>query len=123
VQLGRTPRFWGQHILVPRPGVAVHINAFNFPAWGMGEKIACALLAGVPVIEKAGTPSALLAFRLAQLIVAAGCFPKARSSSSPDPCRVLLDLLGPMDAVAFTGSAQTGLLIRSNKNLLARACA
>src|SRR5436190_18066701 len=69
VQLGRTPRFWGQHVFVPRPGVAVHINAFNFPAWGMGEKLACALLAGVPVIEKAGTPSALLAHRIAQLVV------------------------------------------------------
>src|SRR5712671_680575 len=62
-QLGRTPRFWGQHVLTPRPGVALHINAFNFPAWGMGEKMACALLAGVPVIEKPGTASALLAFR------------------------------------------------------------
>ncbi|MHC5069861.1 MAG: aldehyde dehydrogenase family protein, partial [Planctomycetota bacterium] len=61
-QLGRTPRWWGQHILVPRTGVAVHINAFNFPGWGMGEKMACAILAGVPVIEKPGTASALLAW-------------------------------------------------------------
>src|SRR6185437_7152674 len=51
VQLGRSPRFFGQHISVPRHGVAVHVNAFNFPAWGLGEKAACALLAGVPVIE------------------------------------------------------------------------
>ncbi len=55
VQLGRTPRYWGQHVLVPRLGAAVHINAFNFPAWNMMEKAACALLAGVPVIEKPGT--------------------------------------------------------------------
>ncbi len=65
IQLGRTARFWGQHIWVPRHGAAVHINAFNFPTWGMGEKMACALLAGVPVIEKAGTPSAMLAHRMA----------------------------------------------------------
>ncbi|HZN39127.1 MAG TPA: 3,4-dehydroadipyl-CoA semialdehyde dehydrogenase [Planctomycetota bacterium] len=120
VQLGRTPRFWGQHILVPRPGVAVHINAFNFPAWGMGEKIACSLLAGVPVIEKAGTPSALLAFRLAQLIVGSGLLPEGAFQFVAGSVSGLLDLLGPMDAVAFTGSAATGVLIRGNKNLLAR---
>ena len=61
IQLGRTARFWAQHVQMPRPGVAVHINAFNFPAWGMGEKMACALLAGVPVVTKAGTASAMLA--------------------------------------------------------------
>jgi oxepin-CoA hydrolase/3-oxo-5,6-dehydrosuberyl-CoA semialdehyde dehydrogenase len=72
-QLGRTPRWWGQHILVPRTGVAVHINAFNFPGWGMGEKMACAILAGVPVIEKPGTRSSST--------VASS--PKARSSSLP----------------------------------------
>ena len=49
IQLGRTPRFWGQHVRVPLQGAAVHINAFNFPAWGQCEKMACALLAGVPV--------------------------------------------------------------------------
>src|SRR5689334_2211965 len=54
-QLGRTARFWGQHVWLTRPGVALHVNAFNFPAWGMLEKMACALVAGVPVIEKPGT--------------------------------------------------------------------
>ncbi len=49
VQLGRSPRFFGQHVSVPRHGVAVHVNAFNFPAWGLAEKAACALLAGMPV--------------------------------------------------------------------------
>ena len=51
LQLGRTARFWGQHIWSSRPGVAVHVNAFNFPAWGMMEKMACAILAGMPVID------------------------------------------------------------------------
>lgn len=120
LQLGRTPRFWGQHIFVPRPGVAVHINAFNFPAWGMGEKMACALLAGVPVIEKAGTPSAMLAHRIAQLVVDSGLVPEGAFQFLPGSVSGLLDLLGPMDAVAFTGSSVTGALIRGNKNLVLR---
>src|SRR5262245_2196301 len=67
IQLGRSPRFFGQHILVPRTGVAVHINAFNFPGWGLGEKAACAILAGMPVIAKPATSTALLAYRIAKL--------------------------------------------------------
>ena len=120
VQLGRTPRFWGQHVLLPRPGVALHVNAFNFPAWGMGEKLACAILAGVPVVEKAGTPSALLAHRIAQLIVDSGILPAGAFQFVAGSVTGMLDLLGPMDAVAFTGSAATGVLIRGNKNLVAR---
>lgn len=118
VQLGRTPRFWGQHVLGPRPGVAVHINAFNFPGWGMGEKMACALLAGMPVVEKPGTPSALLAFRIAQLVVESGILPAGAFQFVPGSITGLLDLLGPMDCVAFTGSSVTGALIRGNQNLV-----
>jgi oxepin-CoA hydrolase/3-oxo-5,6-dehydrosuberyl-CoA semialdehyde dehydrogenase len=76
IQLGRTARFWGQHIHVVRPGVAVHVNAFNFPAWGMMEKMACALLAGMPVVEKPGTPTALVLWRIAQAIVEKGIVPE-----------------------------------------------
>ncbi|MBL8748308.1 MAG: 3,4-dehydroadipyl-CoA semialdehyde dehydrogenase [Planctomycetes bacterium] len=119
-QLGRTPRFWGQHVLVPRPGVAVHINAFNFPAWGMGEKMACALLAGVPVIEKAGTPSAMLAHRIAQIVVESGKVPEGAFQFVAGSVSGMLDHLGPMDTVAFTGSSVTGALIRGNKNLVAK---
>ncbi|MFN6196162.1 MAG: aldehyde dehydrogenase family protein, partial [Planctomycetota bacterium] len=120
VQLGRTPRFWGQHVLLPRPGVALHINAFTVPAWGMGEKLACAILAGVPVVEKAGTPSALLAHRIAQLVVDSGILPAGAFQFVVGSVTGMLDHLGPMDAVAFTGSAATGVLIRGNKNLVAR---
>lgn len=120
VQLGRTPRYFGQHVFTCRPGVALHINAFNFPAWGMGEKMACALLAGVPVVEKAGTPSALLAFRIAQLVVQSGILPEGSFQFIAGSASGLLDLLGPMDAVAFTGSAATGALIRGNPNLVRR---
>ncbi|MBL8752208.1 MAG: 3,4-dehydroadipyl-CoA semialdehyde dehydrogenase [Planctomycetes bacterium] len=119
-QLGRTPRFWGQHVHTSRPGVAVHINAFNFPAWGMGEKMACALLAGVPVVEKAGTPSALLAHRLAQIVVDSKILPEGAFQFLAGSVSGLLDLTTAMDTVAFTGSAVTGALIRGNKNMVAR---
>lgn len=118
VQLGRTSRFWGQHILTPRLGVALHINAFNFPAWGMGEKLAQALLAGVPVIEKAGTASALLAHRLAQLVVQSGILPDGAFQFVAGSVSGLLDRLTAQDAVAFTGSSKTAALIRGNANLV-----
>ncbi|MBL8737347.1 MAG: 3,4-dehydroadipyl-CoA semialdehyde dehydrogenase [Planctomycetes bacterium] len=120
IQLTRSPRFHGQHVWTSRPGVALHINAFNFPAWGMGEKMACALLAGVPVIEKAGTASAMLAHRLAQIVVESGLLPEGSFQFVAGSVSGALDLLGPMDAVAFTGSAVTGALIRGNRNLIAR---
>src|SRR5688500_12637618 len=61
-QLGRSARLFGQHVWLTKPGVAVHINAFNFPAWGLGEKAAAALLAGMPVISKPATSTALVAY-------------------------------------------------------------
>ena len=120
IQLGRTPRFSGQHVFLPRPGVALHINAFNFPAWGMGEKMACALLAGVPVIEKAGAASAMLAWRIAQLVVESGILPEGSFQFVAGSVSGALDLLQPLDSVAFTGSSRTGALIRGNRNLVAR---
>lgn len=113
-QLGRTARFWAEHILVPRPGVALHINAFNFPAWGMGEKIACSILAGMPVISKAGTASAMLAWRISQLIVESGLLPEGAFQFVAGSVSKMVDHMQPMDVVAFTGSARTGALIRSN---------
>tara|TARA_R110002126_G_scaffold11114_15_gene50472 strand:+ start:11289 stop:12875 length:1587 start_codon:yes stop_codon:yes gene_type:complete len=118
MQLGRTARFWGQHVWVPRQGVAVHINAFNFPAWGMMEKAACALLAGVPVIEKPGAATALVAWRIAQIIVESGILPEGSFQFLAGGVGDLLDHLGPQDAVAFTGSAYTGRIIRGNANLV-----
>ena len=120
IQLGRSPRFWGQHIWVTRPGVAVHINAFNFPAWGMGEKLACAILAGVPVIEKAGTPSAMVAARMAKACVESGALPEGAFQFLVGSTGDLLDHLGAMDCLAFTGSSGTGRLLKGHANLLAR---
>lgn len=117
-QLGRTARFWGQHVRVPRRGVAVHINAFNFPAWGMMEKAACSLLAGVPVIEKPATSTALVAWRIAQVVVESGVLPEGAFQFLCGSAGDLLDHLGAQDCVAFTGSARTGEIIRGNANLV-----
>ena len=114
IQLGRTARYWGQHILATRPGVAVHVNAFNFPAWGMTEKMACALLAGVPVIEKPGTPTALVAARVARIIVDSGLLPPLAYQFVAGSVGDLFDHLGPQDCIAFTGSSATGAKLRAH---------
>lgn len=118
VQLGRTARFWGQHVHVTRPGVAVHVNAFNFPAWGMMEKIACSIVAGMPVIEKPGTPTALVAWRIAQIVVEKNCLPEGVYQFVCGSLGDMLDHLGPQDVLAFTGSSVTGAKLRGNANLV-----
>jgi len=80
IQLGRSARFHGQHVSVPRHGVAVHINAFNFPAWGFAEKAAVALLAGMPVLSKPATSSAMVAHRVMQVIVERKLLPEGALS-------------------------------------------
>ncbi|HEX4386655.1 MAG TPA: 3,4-dehydroadipyl-CoA semialdehyde dehydrogenase [Myxococcales bacterium] len=110
VQLGRTARYAGIHLWVPRDGVTVHINAFNFPAWGTAEKAACAFLAGMPIISKPATSTALVAFRLAEIgatVLPAGTFSFVCGSPGD-----LLDKLGPQDVVAFTGSSRTAAMLR-----------
>jgi 3,4-dehydroadipyl-CoA semialdehyde dehydrogenase len=119
VQLAKTEAFWGQHILVPRQGVAVHINAFNFPAWGFAEKAACALLAGMPVITKPATATALTTERCIELIVEANILPEGALQLIVGNTGDLLDRLGPQDVLAFTGSADTAKMLRSKDNLLA----
>src|SRR5436190_5573852 len=113
IQLGRTPRFHGQHVLVPRTGVAVHVNAFNFPAWGLAEKAAVALLAGMPVLTKPATSSTLVAHRLLQVLAEARVLPEGALSLLVGGAGDLLEHLGPFDVVAFTGSSETGAAIRA----------
>jgi oxepin-CoA hydrolase/3-oxo-5,6-dehydrosuberyl-CoA semialdehyde dehydrogenase len=105
VQLGRTARYAGIHLWVPRDGVAVHINAFNFPAWGTCEKAACSLLAGMPALSKPATSTALLAWRVAE--IGAELLPRGAFQFLCGSPGDLLDRLGPQDVVAFTGSSQT----------------
>lgn len=117
-QLGRTPRFVSQHVLVPKQGVAVHVNAFNFPGWGFAEKAACAWLAGVPVVTKPATATAMLAERIVRLLSDAKVLPDGALQLLCGSTGDLLDHLGPQDVLAFTGSADTGYLLRSKENLL-----
>lgn len=119
VQLAKTEGFYGRHILVPRHGVAVHINAFNFPVWGFAEKAACALLAGTPVITKPATSTSMVTERAIELIVEAGILPEGALQLVVGSTGNLLDLLGAQDVLAFTGSADTARGLRSRANLLA----
>lgn len=112
VQIGRTPRYAGKHILSPLHGAAVHVNAFNFPAWGMIEKAAVALLAGMPVVSKPATSTALLAHRMTEVIAESGVLPDGAFSFIAGSIGDLLDHLGPQDVLAFTGSGDTAALLR-----------
>lgn len=107
------PRWVGQHVRMPRVGVAVLINAFNFPAWGMLEKAAAALLAGMPVLSKAATSTALLAARIADIIVESGLLPEGAFSFTAGPAGPLALALDAQDVLAFTGSAETGARLRA----------
>ena len=118
IQLGRSPRFHGQHVLTPRRGVAVHINAFNFPAWGFAEKAAVALLAGVPVLSKPATSSAMVAHRIVELIVQGKLLPEGALQFLVGSARDLVEHLGAQDVLAFTGSGDTGERIRALPNVI-----
>ena len=118
IQLGRSVRFHGQHIAVPRHGAAVHINAFNFPAWGFAEKAAVALLAGMPVLAKPATSSAMVAHRIVELVAENKILPDGALSLLVGAPGKLVSLLGGQDVLAFTGSGETGERIRSAPNIV-----
>lgn len=117
-QLAKTEAFWSQHVQVPKQGVAVHVNAFNFPAWGFAEKFAAAFLAGMPVITKPATATALTAHRMVELVLETGLLPEGALQLVVGSTGDLIDRLGPQDVLAFTGSADTALALRSKTNLL-----
>lgn len=119
--LARTDAFQGQHFLLPLKGVAVFINAFNFPAWGLWEKAAPALLAGVPVLVKPATPTAWLTQRMVSDVVEAGILPAGALSVVCGAARDLLDHVDENDVVSFTGSADTAARIRTHPRVVARS--
>jgi 3,4-dehydroadipyl-CoA semialdehyde dehydrogenase len=114
IRMGKDPLFQTQHILTPTRGVALFINAFNFPAWGLWEKAAPALLSGVPVIVKPATATAWLTQRMVKDVVDAGILPAGALSVVCGSSAGLMDQLGPFDVVSFTGSADTARIIRSH---------
>ena len=119
--LSKTETFAGQHFLVPTQGVAVLINAFNFPAWGFCEKAAPALLSGVPVLVKPASPTAWLAHKMVEDIVKANILPPGAVSLVCGSARDLLDHVREEDIVSFTGSADTATRVRSHANVLKRS--
>ena len=120
-RLGKDPLFQSQHVLVPTRGVALFINAFNFPSWGLWEKAAPALLSGVPVIVKPATATAWLTQRMVKDVVDAGIWPVGALNIICGSSAGLLDQLQPFDVVSFTGSADTAAVIRSHPAVVQRS--
>ncbi|RYZ25783.1 MAG: 3,4-dehydroadipyl-CoA semialdehyde dehydrogenase, partial [Sphingobacteriales bacterium] len=116
--LSRNGNFIGRHILVPKEGVAVHINAFNFPVWGMLEKIAVNLLAGVPAVVKPATVTSYLTEAVVREIVSSGILPDGALQLICGSAGDILDHVQSQDVVTFTGSAVTGNKLKSNENIL-----
>ena len=115
IRMAKDPAFQTQHIQVPTHGVALFINAFNFPSWGLWEKAAPALLSGVPVIVKPATATAWLTQRMVKDVVDAGVLPVGALSVICGSSAGLMDQLQPFDVVSFTGSAETAKLIRGHR--------
>ena len=118
INLSKENTFMGHHILVPKEGVAVHINAYNFPVWGMLEKIACNLLAGMPAVVKPATVTSYLTEAVVKEIIASGILPEGALQLICGSAGNMLDYVNSQDVVTFTGSAATGLKLKSNLNIL-----
>ncbi|HEX4511292.1 MAG TPA: phenylacetic acid degradation bifunctional protein PaaZ, partial [Burkholderiaceae bacterium] len=118
VPLGKKGQFVGTHVLVPRRGVAVHINAFNFPVWGALEKFAPSFLAGAPCIVKPATATSYLTEAMVRLFVDSGLLPEGALQLVVGPTGDLLDRLDGQDMVTFTGSADTAAKLRVQPNLI-----
>jgi oxepin-CoA hydrolase/3-oxo-5,6-dehydrosuberyl-CoA semialdehyde dehydrogenase len=115
--LSKSGSFVGQHIYVSREGAAVHINAFNFPVWGMLEKLAPTLLAGMPAIVKPATATAYLTELVVRRIIASGLLPEGAVQLVCGGLGDLLDRLDCQDSVSFTGSAATASRLRTHPNI------
>src|SRR5690349_6567721 len=116
--LGKRGGFAGTHILVPKGGLAVHINAFNFPIWGMLEKFAPSFLAAMPCIVKPATATSYLTQATVKMMMDAKLLPEGALQLVIGSTGDLLDRMGGFDAVTFTGSADTAAKLRANPNLI-----
>lgn len=118
IVLGKAGTFMGHHLLVPKEGVAVHINAYNFPVWGMLEKCAVNWLAGVPAVVKPATVTSYLTEAVVKEIIASGILPEGALQLICGSAGDLLDHVTYQDVVTFTGSHSTGLMLKSGKRIL-----
>ncbi len=119
--LSKGNTFVGHHIMVPKQGIAVHINAFNFPIWGMLEKVAVNLLAGVPAIVKPATLTSFVTEAMFKEIIASGILPEGALQLICGSARGILDHVTSQDVVTFTGSATTGRMLKSHPRILEEA--
>ncbi len=119
--LSKNGTFIGHHIMMPREGVALHINAFNFPIWGMLEKIAVNLMAGVPAIVKPATITCFLTEMMVREIVDSKILPEGSLQLICGSARGIIDNVETGDIVTFTGSASTGMMLKSNPRLIEKA--
>ena len=118
IGLSKQNTFMGHHILVPKEGVAVHINAYNFPIWGMLEKIAVNLLAGVPAVVKPATVTSYLTEAVVKEIIASNILPEGSLQLICGSAGNLLDFVTSQDVVTFTGSAHTGMKLKSHPTII-----
>jgi len=120
VRLAKAENFQAIHLMTPRHGVAVHINAFNFPSWGLWEKAACALLSGMPLLAKPASATCWLSHQMVRDVVAAKLLPDGALNLLCGSIGTLLDHVAAEDVIAFTGSSDTASRIVSHRNVLAR---
>ena len=120
-KLSKNGTFIGHHICVPKEGVAIHINAFNFPVWGMLEKIAVNLLAGVPAIVKPATVTSFLTEAVVKEIVASNILPPGSLQLICGSANGILDFIQSQDVVTFTGSASTGMMLKAHPRLVSES--
>ena len=120
-RLSRNGTFLGQHVCTSLPGVAVHINAFNFPVWGMLEKLAPAFLAGVPAIVKPATATCYVTELCVRLILESGFLPEGALQLVSGRLGSMLKYVESHDVVSFTGSAETALILHSTPEILQNA--
>lgn len=118
VDLSRGGKFMGHHILVPKEGVAVHINAFNFPVWGMLEKCAPNWMAGMPAVVKPATDTSYVTEAVVKEIIASGILPEGALQLISGSAHHILDTVSSQDVVTFTGSANTGRMLKTSPRLI-----
>ena len=118
IDLSRGGRFMAHHIMVPKKGVAVHINAFNFPVWGMLEKCAVNWMAGMPAVVLPAPSSSYLAEAVARTIIDSGILPEGALQIINGTVKTILDTVESQDVVTFTGSASTGRLLKAHPRLI-----
>lgn len=118
IDLSKGGRFMAHHILVPKPGVAVHINAFNFPIWGMLEKCAVNWMAGVPAVVKPATSTSYLTEAVVKEIIASNILPEGAIQLICGSANKILDFVASQDVVTFTGSAKVGRMLKAHPRII-----